>query len=153
MSLNFDKEELEQLYRKKYGGLLKFTEEDELAITALEFKKYTNNHGRSITSMETPQRARPIIECATNLSALTDSSSSSSTASSSKLSKTSSGLAKVLEENKSFKLKFAETRIQDVEAEIFAMHAEFEAAANYHAPFLLFMKSFVILLLKYMFKF
>ncbi len=140
MAMNFDKEELEQLYRKKYGGLLKFTETDELALLALETKKFSKYSQHPISTLETPLRDRPLVDFA-SFSALTDSSSCSSNSNSSSISKSSSGLAKVLSENKAFKIKFSETRIADVETEIFAMHQEFSSAADYHAPFLLYMKS------------
>jgi hypothetical protein len=130
----FDKAEIEQLYRKKYGGLLKFTEADEIAVVELEKKKFGHYNG-SGSVMETPKRAKSVGEISTQLSALTDSSSSLSD-----FSKTSSGFAKILRENKDLKLRFADTRITDVEEEIFAMHKDFEVAADYHAPFLLFMK-------------
>jgi hypothetical protein len=67
-------------------------------------------------------------------------SSCTATSNSSGLSKASKGLARILSDNRTHKQRFAETRITDVEKEIFAMENEFHAAAEYHAPFLNLMK-------------
>jgi hypothetical protein len=128
-----DEAELEQLYHKKYGGLLNLTEEDILSIKTLELRKFGNNG----YAVYTP--SRPTFSSENN-SQFSGSSSSMST--STVLSKASNSLAKILNENRLYKSRFAETRITDVEEEIFSMDKDFHNAAEYHAPFLLFMKYF-----------
>jgi hypothetical protein len=128
-----DEAELEQLYRKKYGGLLKLTEEDIATIQKLELRKFGNTGYAVLTPVRQQDRL-------TMSSSSASSTSSSISSGGSLLTKASTGFAKVLGENRMFKNKFAETRILDVEEEIFAMNKEFHSAAEYHAPFLLFMK-------------
>jgi hypothetical protein len=132
-----DEAELEQLYRKKYSGLLIFSPEDEISLKKLEARKFNNN--QAYRALETPQKPS-LISINADFSALTDSSQTSSSSTFSGLSKTSSGYAKVLSQNKACKSHFADIRIADVEEHIFSMNKEFQLAADYHAPFLLFMK-------------
>jgi hypothetical protein len=135
-----DEAELEQLYRKKYSGLLRLTEDDILSISALESKKFGNRHGCEKQITPVRQETHTSSFSSSNASCFTTGSSGSGNSSSSSVSKSSIGLAKVLQENRMYRNRFAETRIVDVEQEIFTMNAEFHSAAEYHAPFILFMK-------------
>jgi hypothetical protein len=136
-----DEAELDQLYCKKYSGLLKLSEDDILSISALESRKF-GNYGRERHVTPVRQDTHTSSFSSTIASGFTTGSSGSGSSSASSVSKSSIGLAKVLQENRMYRNRFAETRIVDVEQEIFTMNAEFHSAAEYHAPFLLFMKSY-----------
>jgi hypothetical protein len=137
----FDKEndaaELDQLYRKKYGGLLRLSEQDAADIERLERKKFNI----VVNTMITPSRDdSQNSQTSTSSSMTTSSSGGSSSTDNSGLSKASRCLARILSDNRTHKNNFAEVRISDVEKEIFAMEKEFHAAAEFHAPFLNLMK-------------
>jgi hypothetical protein len=145
-----DEAELEQLYRKKYGGLLKLTEEDAQTIALLERRKFYIASNKMVTPSrrEDSQNSQTSTSSSMTTSSCGGSASSFTTtgSTSSSMSKVSKGLAKILSENRAHKHKFAETRITDVEREIFAMETDFYAAAEFHAPFLNLMKSFLFVL-------
>ncbi len=136
-----DDAELDQLYRKKYGGLLRLTEEDVEMIAVLERRKFVTIVNPLLTpSRQDSQNSQTSTSSSMTTSSSGGGSSCTATSNSSGLSKASKGLARILSDNRTHKQRFAETRITDVEKEIFAMENEFHAAAEYHAPFLNLMK-------------
>ncbi len=95
--------------------------------------------GNPISNVSTPRRG-PDDQRIANLSDYSSGMSSITTNGSDNISKSSSGFAKILSENRAMKMHFADTRIKDVEKKIMAMEPEFKLAAQFHANFILTMK-------------
>jgi hypothetical protein len=142
--MSFDEREdierkLELLMQKKYGvNKADFTEEDEASLQATYFIKFGNSGhiSQNHKSLGTPMRKSPnTLNAPSTVSSMTSNDSENTF-----LSKASSGLLKVLAENRAMKTKFQEVKIKNIEKQIFNMDADFVMAAEFHATFLLFIK-------------
>jgi hypothetical protein len=125
---------LEVLLRRKYGAQKgEFTDEDEAALENLLQIRYVNSTN-NLNSPQTPRCNSTTVP--STVSTLTTNESASGTL----ISKASSGLVKILSENRAMKSKFIDLKIGDVETEIYGMDKDFELAAQFHATFILFIK-------------
>lgn len=134
-----DRSKFDVLLRKHFGGkALSKSEADD--FKSLGIKLFGEDSGKLVTNF-TPTKKRGLDRSSSSpcVPSTISSLSSEGTGESSN-SKASSGLARVLHENRAMKKQFVNVRLKDVEEELFDMDKTFHAAAIYHADYLLFMK-------------
>jgi hypothetical protein len=135
LNYNKDKARFEELLKKHFSGQgLDESESDEFSSLGSEMFGKSSSGSLSNQRNFTPNR----MDSSSTPSTL--SSQSSENTLGSNVSKASSGLARVLQENRSMKEQFINVRLKDVEEELFDMDKTFNTAALYNATFLLFMK-------------